>query len=101
LTRGTGRQEGEDGDLVETRWTNKLEFAKDLMEGESELKKEHGNNVLSATEGNTDQARYVIGDMKERSRDLGMTGCRQEKRRERIRCFSLVAGTERTERPRP
>jgi hypothetical protein len=42
-----------------------------------------------------DLAGYVIGGREERSIDLGMTGCRQEKRkRERIRCFSLVAGTE-------
>jgi hypothetical protein len=37
--RGTGRQEGEDGDWVERRAErNKFEFAKDLMEGISEEK---------------------------------------------------------------
>src|SRR6266446_1798672 len=45
-----------------------------------------------------DRAGYVIGEREKRSGDLGMTvagkrsACRE---RERIRCFSLVAGTER------
>ena len=63
---------------------NKFEFAKDLMERDS-VEKFWKDDVLSATEGNTertagDRAGYVIGDREVRSIDLGMTGCRQEKR---------------------
>ena len=49
MTRGTGRQEGEDGDWVERRaGGNKFEFAKDLMERDSEEKfwKGDGNDVF-------------------------------------------------------
>src|SRR6266851_4181057 len=105
LTRGTGRQEGDDGDWVERRAErNKFEFAKRSDGGDSEKKfwKGNGNDVLSATEGNTESrdggGECDWGKREGGSRDLGMTDAGKRsacRKRERIRCFSLVAaGTD-------
>jgi hypothetical protein len=85
---------------------NKFEFAKDLMERDSEENSGRGMGMTfcqrrKGTRRAGDRAGYVIGDREERSGDLGMTGASKRsalRERERIRCFSLVAGTER---PRP
>ncbi len=67
---------------------NKFEFAKDLMEGDSEEKfwKGNGNDVLSATEGNTEsRGSGGICDWRE-GKEIWRSGydsCRQEKRMSR------------------
>ena len=87
--RGTGRQEGEDGDWVDRRAErNKFEFAKDLMEGI--LKRNSGRGMRmtfcqrrKGTRRTGYRAEHVIGGRDLRSGSPGMTGCRQEKRMSR------------------
>jgi hypothetical protein len=98
LTRGTGRQEGEDGDWVGRRAErNKFEFAKDLMERDSEENSGRWRFVSDGREhGEPGIGRVMWLERGRRDLEIsGMTGCRQRSalcERERIRCFSLVAG---------
>ena len=77
---------------------NKFEFAK----GSDGWRGRNGNDVLSATEGNTEcrdgGGGCDWGKGRGGSRDLGMTDAGKRsacRKRERIRCFSLVAaGTD-------